>query len=174
MKKIIALLLIAVIGTSCMTPKRMAKLCAKCPTKDSIREVVRDSIVIRDSIVVVPPVIVKDTASIRALLECDSLGNVIIKNLESKLNAAVRPVFYQKGNEIVFKCVLNTQDSLRIHLRWAERHTVKDKFVQKEKPPVVVNELKRWQVGLMWTGGISLFLLFLWVFFRVVKFVKPV
>ncbi len=67
MKNLLLILSLALLSTSCMGPKRMAKLCAKCPTKDSIRIVTKDSLVYRDSLIVVPPVIEKDTASIRAL-----------------------------------------------------------------------------------------------------------
>lgn len=152
----------------------MAKLCAKCPTKDSIRIVTKDSLVYRDSLIVVPPVIEKDTASIRALLECDSLGNIVIKDLESKLTNAVRPVIVRNGNTVTFKCILNPQDSLKIHLQWVERHSVKDTFKQIEKPPVVTNELKDWQVVLMVIGALTILGIVGLIFFKIAKIVKPV
>lgn len=153
----------------------MAKLCAKCPTKDSISVSIRDSIRIRDSIVVIPPApLPKDTAQVSFRIECDSLKDIQIKDLTTKLNGAVRPVIIQEGNKITVKCELTPQDSLKIHLRWVERHKVKDTFKLVEKPPVVTNELKDWQVALMVIGAMAILFVLGRIFFKIAKIVKPV
>lgn len=174
MKNLLLLLSLALFSTSCMTSKRMAKLCAKCPTKDSVSVVTRDSLVYRDSIVVIPPIIEKDTASIRALIECDSLGNLVIKSLEKKLTEKVNTSLTVKGNQVIFKCLLNSHDSLKIHLRWVERHSIKDTYKKEENTPVVTNELKDWQVVLMVIGALTILGILGFIFFKIAKIVKPV
>ena len=170
MKNIFIILIGIASLASCMTPKRMAKLCAKCPIKDSVSVVVRDSVVLRDSIVVVPPApLPKDTAQVKFTIECDSLKDIKIKDLTTKLNGAVRPIIIQKGNQITVKCELTPQDSLKIHLRWVERHKVKDTFNQIEKPPVITNELKDWQVALMVIGAMAILFVLGRIFFKIAK-----
>lgn len=66
---ILACIILAWLMTACKTPQPIVQT--------EVKEIVREREV-RDTIVTIAP----DSASIKALLECDSAGNVLIKELQ--------------------------------------------------------------------------------------------
>ena len=97
---ILACIILAWLMTACKTPQPIVQT--------EVKEVVIEREV-RDTIVTIAP----DSASIKALLECDSAGNVLIKELKEaqgknvKLQAQLKNT--NKGTAIVIDC---KQDSL--------------------------------------------------------------
>lgn len=105
-------------------------------TADSV--VVRETI--RDTIVEIAP----DSSMISALLECDSLGRVHIKELLSyRSGDRIKPpdIRINERNEL---SATATVDSLHIYMQLKERYkeTVKKETITKE---VAVNYLTWWQ-----------------------------
>ena len=97
---ILACIILAWLMTACKTPQPIVQT--------EVKEVVIEREV-RDTIVAILP----DSASIKALLECDSVGNVLIKELEEvqgknvSLQAQLKNT--NKGTALVIDC---KQDSL--------------------------------------------------------------
>lgn len=56
---------------------------------------------------------VKDTLSLNALLECDSLNNVLLKSLDIAHTPNIRPTVNLKDNRLTIDAV-NIRDSIRI------------------------------------------------------------
>lgn len=155
MKKLTILLLAVICLSACKTMKYLPaeKI---IETKTEIKEV------LRDTTVYVPA----DQATINALLECDSLGNVLIKNIETlqgKLNA--RASLKIQDNKLTADCQC---DSLAIYLQLKEKFekvttdTNKTKIIEKEK------NLAWWQLTLMWAGGIF-FIILIIVIYKTIK-----
>jgi hypothetical protein len=114
--------------------------------------------VIRDTTVFIPA----DKATAKALLECDSLGNIRLKQLETlqgKLNA--KTTINVKDNVVMVDC---NCDSTRIYLQLKERYetvnTSQNHIITVEK------ELAWWQITLMWTGAIAIILCLLILIIR--------
>jgi hypothetical protein len=97
---ILACIILAWLMTACKTPQPIVQT--------EVKEVVIEREV-RDTIVTIAP----DSASIKALLECDSAGNVLIKELQEAQgkNVALQAQLHNtnKGTAIVIDC---KQDSL--------------------------------------------------------------
>lgn len=144
MKKTLLLLTSAAyILNSCQTI-RYAPVEKAVETKTEVVEIVRDTTIYLPA----------DRAMVKALLECDSAGQILIRQVETlqgKLNAKadIRMV----EHTIIADCVC---DSMNIYLQLKDRYqtnttnTTETKVLWKEK------ELKWWQKMLLWMGGISL------------------
>lgn len=97
-----------------------------------------------------------DSATIRALLECDSLGQVRLRELlDYRAGERVQPPQLLLRDNIL---TAKTQvDSLSIYLTWQERHErVVSREEQSETVVVEVNRLTRWQSFWVQTGKILL------------------
>jgi hypothetical protein len=113
-----------------------------------------------DSIVIEKPVPVQlppDSASLTALFECDSLNNVVLKDiaqLEGR-NLQLLASFDALRGELK---VLANQPADRVYLLGKETIIRQQIPVEVEKP-VYINKLYSWQKLLMWTGAICLAIL---------------
>lgn len=106
--------------TSCLSQKRIDKICANCPTRTTIKDsvTVKTDVVVRDSIVTIPA----DSAWYKLWLACDSAGNVVTVRTEIVNGTNTKIEYITKDNYIETKCLV---DSQAIALKWLERHTVK-------------------------------------------------
>jgi hypothetical protein len=101
----------------------------------------------------VPVAVPQDSASLMALIECDSINHQLrITNYELQTTAGMKAHVNKKVSGFEFK-VYTVRDTA-----WLP---VKDSIVYQEKPvyidvPVEVNVVKGWQWFLIWTGGIAL------------------
>jgi len=113
MKKLIPLILILTVLTSCVTERKRLKICANCPTK--IETIVRDSIVRKDSTITLP-------------------GETIYTTITAKCPDGEKPIFtYKNGSgkrgksinkqlndsTVVNECVI---DSAAVVIAWNETH----------------------------------------------------
>lgn len=72
---------------------------------------------LRDTFVAVLP----DSASLQALLKCDSLGNVYLDQItELELGKNVKPKIKLVNNTITLDCIV---DSMAVYISWKERYT---------------------------------------------------
>lgn len=94
---------------------------------------------LRDTAIIVEP----DSALLTALLECDSLGQVHIKQLmDYKAGGYIKPPQLSISNNQLK--VISSTDSMEIYLQLKERHTLQStaSVVSKE---IEVNRLSWWQ-----------------------------
>ncbi len=119
MKRASFLILIIVLALASCTPQRY---CAKhCPstqdTTTKTRIVVRDSVVLKYVEVPVPA----DSASVRAKLNCDSLGNVYIVAIDSIRNGkhATAPQLNIRDNYLTAECKV---DSFAVYAAVKEKY----------------------------------------------------
>lgn len=119
MKKASFLILIIVLALSACNPQ---KYCAKhCPSSQDTtiitHTVVHDSIV--EKIVEVP--VPADSASVRAKLNCDSLGNVYIVAIDSIRNGkhAAAPQLFIRDNYLTAECKV---DSFAVYAAVKEKY----------------------------------------------------
>ena len=155
---IITLVLLSACGRKIITPAIIEKT------------IVKDSIVerVRDSVVTIPP----DSAWIKALLECDSLGQVHLKQLLSyKSGANINPpVVTVKENVLT---ALSKTDSINIYLRIKDRYQYATTDNTKyEKEIIEVNRLTKWQGFQIILGKIFAILLLLLLGFGAYKTYK--
>lgn len=113
-----------------------------------------------DSIVIEKPVPVQlqaDSASLTALFECDSLNNVVLKDiaqLEGR-NLQLLASFDALRGELK---VLANQPADTVYLPGKETIIRQQIPIEVDKP-VYINELYSWQKLLIWTGAICLAIL---------------
>lgn len=130
MKRFLIIVLFSALFSSCfVTKKQRAKICNECKTTDSVY--VKDSIYIRDTVVSIKP----DSATLDALLECDSFGNVRIAEIESLQGDLVNLEARLKNNR--FKLIAKT-DTVKVYvkgnveIRWKYKTKVINKDVYKD------------------------------------------
>jgi hypothetical protein len=116
------------IKTTCMAASIfLSSACCRHVAAPQIieRKIIRDSVIerIRDTLVKAPP----DSSWLRALLECDSVGNVRLKELlDYKAGQRSAPPTVRINNNVL--TALSLSDSLNIYVKMKERHrwTVED------------------------------------------------
>lgn len=116
----------------------------------TVREVIRDTTV----------VIAADSASIRALLECDSAGNILMKALlDYKSGKYLKPPNLDIKDNIL--TASSYVDSIGIYLTFRDRYEeiYKDKTVE-------VNVLTRWQKVRLCIANWGLVIGLLWLFIK--------
>ena len=119
---------------------------------------------VRDTIVTIAP----DSASIKALLECDSAGNVLIKELQEAQgkNVALQAQLKNtnKGTAIVIDC---KQDSLEKVIALKDE-TIKELSNNKQVETVEVKYIPAFVKVFAWIGGGAILLVLiaivLWVY----------
>jgi len=156
-KKIITTLAIICVLSACSPIRYITK---NTETKTQTVEV------IRDTTIYIPP----DHATVKALLECDSTGQILIKQIETlqgKLNA--RANIRIMGNTIVADCLC---DSMRIYMQLKDRYQTTTTNISETKLQWMEKELKWWQRCLMWMGGISILAIIISVIFMIIKIKK--
>lgn len=90
---------------------------------------------VRDTVVNIMP----DSASMQALLKCDSLGNVYLSQItEMELGKNVKPKIKLVNNTVTLDCIV---DSMAVYLTWKERYTeVSDSTTMILPPPPAKKE----------------------------------
>lgn len=121
-----ALIIIAIILTSCSTPKRLNKICKKCPaveTHDTVY-IQKDSIVVKDSIMKITlPALPPDTISI--ILPCNEKKELLNINKRSFNYDYVTVDVWVKNGTINVKPFLNT-DTINILIKNARIETYRE------------------------------------------------
>ncbi len=142
---------------SCRTQIPIAR--ADTVTKVLIKERVHDT-----------TIYVTDSAGFKALLECDSLGMVRVKQIQNfYAGQFVRPKVVVKDNYIKLDCKV---DSAKIYASWKERDTVK---VTSTSQTIVVKEnyITGFQWAQIWAGRVFILLVLLYAGFKALKLYKP-
>lgn len=158
MKYIIYLLLL-ISASSCSLEKRLAKYCPLCTQKDSTTTIIE----YRDTTIEIPG----ETLYIEDILYCDSLGNVL-----SKLNGALR----DKDGKILS---LQTKLQNNVYTSKAKVETITKvikgndvyhtKVVTKTLKPERIKYIPSWVIFLAYVGGIVLFILLIYILFRLIS-----
>lgn len=139
MRSTIAILLIMVLALSCRTVKQSSN-------RDSVSETIT---IIRDSIVTMPA----DSALIRAYFECDSLNNVVMRQLESQQGKSVSQEVQFK-DQIIYVKALKVPENHK--LTWKEKAT-NHTIIEYVDRVVEVKIYPRWLVVLALIGCIAIF-----------------
>lgn len=116
-------------------------------SKDSTNTVVKTVMVeiVRDSFIFVE----QDESSLKALLECDSNGQVLVKQLmEYKAGKhAAPPIFVIQDNIIDIDNII---DSFSIYTHWKERFTSNDTNTVREKLTTITQPAERIYFNTWW------------------------
>lgn len=139
----------------CRTPQPIVQ--------EVVKEVVTERVV-KDTIITIAP----DSASIKALLECDSVGNVLIRELQEeqgknvKLQAQLKNT--KQGTTIVVEC---NQDSLERVIA-LQNEQIKELNNNKQTETIEVKYIPSFVKWLAWIGGASIVIailaLALWIY----------
>lgn len=158
MKYVLYLILFVSI-TSCSLEKRLEKYCPLCTQKDSTETIIQ----YRDTTITLPG----ETLYIQDTLYCDSLGNVL-----SKLNGVLR----DKDGKILS---LQTKLQNNVYTSKAQVQTITKvikgndvyhtKVVTKTLKPERIKYIPSWVVFLAYVGGIVLFILLIYILFKVIS-----
>lgn len=120
---------------------------------------------VRDTIVTIQP----DSASIKALLECDSAGNVLIKELQEVQgkNVALQAQLKNtdKGTAIVINC---KQDSLERVIQ-LQNEKISELSNNKQTETIEVKYIPSFVKVMAWIGGGLSLLLLIWLVLKVYK-----
>lgn len=129
-----------------------------------VTEVIREEI--RDTVLLVE----KDKALLRALVECDSMGQAHIRQiLEYEAGRNMQPPRVNIQDNVLD--VTAQVDSFTIYMQLKDRYTeIKDESRSVER--VEVNRLTRWQSFRIGIGNSALILLFLAIIYFIKKQVK--
>lgn len=116
---------------------------------ETIRETERDTVV----------EVQADSASIKALLECDSVGNVLLKQIAAyEAGMHVNPPKLDIQDNVLTAMV--KVDSFGIFMTLRDRYVERTDFMEsQEKETVYVNRLNGWQKFRIWIGNIVLILI---------------
>lgn len=152
-------LLLFVLVTSCSLEKRLAKYCPLCTQKDSTETIIQ----YKDTTITIPG----ETLYIQDTLYCDSLGNVL-----SKLNGVLR----DKDGKIL---TLQTKLQNNVYTSKAQVQTITKvikgndvyhtKVVTKTLKPERIKYIPSWVVFLAYVGGIVLFILLIYILFKLIS-----
>lgn len=156
------LFILITLFSSCATRERCARFFPQSQETSTHSETVIREIV-RDSLIPIPP----DSSWLKALLECDSAGNVLLRQItELQAGQRVKPSITLTGNILKVDCKV---DSAAVYFSWKERHITKatDSLVFKTTT-VPVNFVTDWQSFQIYLGrifmavmaGAALFLIF--------------
>lgn len=155
----IAAIIVAVVFgalTSCRTPQPIVQT--------EVKEVVVEREV-RDTIVTILP----DSASIKALLECDSAGNVLIRELQEMQGKNVKlqlSLEQSSGNGVV--TVECKQDSLERVIA-LQNEKIQELSNNKQVETVEVKYIPDIVKWLAWIGAGAILLAVLWVVLKVYR-----
>lgn len=113
---------------------------------------------------------VSDSASIQALIECDSLGRAFIREIEQITSGKIikHPVItidQKPGKQgdivlpprsvLIAKCII---DSAAVYLSWKERDTTTTRVI-RPPPEIIRRPWNTWQKIQLWTGRICILLI---------------
>ena len=144
-------LLLLVSVTSCSLEKRLAKYCPLCTQKDSTETIIQ----YKDTTITLPG----ETLYVQDTLYCDSLGNVL-----SKLNGVLR----DKDGKILS---LQTKLQNNVYTSKAQVQTITKviKVVTKTLKPERIKYIPSWVIFLAYVGGIVLFILLIYILFKLIS-----
>jgi hypothetical protein len=152
-------LLLFVSVTSCSLEKRLAKYCPLCTQKDSTETIIQ----YKDTTITLPG----ETLYIQDTLYCDSLGNVL-----SKLNGVLR----DKDGKIL---TLQTKLQNNVYTSKAQVQTITKvikgndvyhtKVLTKTLKPERIKYIPSWVIFLAYVGGIVLFILLIYILFKLIS-----
>jgi hypothetical protein len=157
MKKFLIIIPIIILS-GCMTQEKCWK---RFPP--SVNDSIITEILYRDS-----TIYITDSAGITALLECDSLGKVRIKQIKDfYAGQFVKPSIVIRDNWLKADCKI---DSGRVYFTWKETHVkeVKTKVFVK-----ITNKLTGLQNFLCWSGGILWCIFLIWIIIKILIKVLP-
>lgn len=120
MKNILLILIILLFG-SCATTKKIE---TKIETKTEYIELVKDT-----------TIYIEDMAYFRAYLECDSINNVVIKELENKAGKLIKQNVKYIDKIIYVEAKI---DSQAVYISWVETHNI-----EKEKEYIEIIKVKK-------------------------------
>jgi len=117
------LILLCILLTSCITEKKRREICNEC------KVVQLDSIYIKDTIVKVN----SDTAFIETKLDCDSLGNVRLVEINQLNGELIKMEFKLKNNALR---IISRTDTIKVYVKGNTvvkvRTDVREKIVYKD------------------------------------------
>jgi hypothetical protein len=152
-------LILFVSVTSCSLEKKLAKYCPLCTQKDSTETIIQ----YKDTTITIPG----ETLYIQDTLYCDSLGNVL-----SKLNGVLR----DKDGKIL---TLQTKLQNNVYTSKAQVQTITKvikgndvyhtKVVTKTLKPERIKYIPSWVIFLAYVGGIVLFILLIYILFKLIS-----
>lgn len=119
---------------------------------------------ITDTIVTIAP----DSASIKALLECDSAGNILIKELEEAhgKNVSLALALKNAKGKTATLSVDCKQDSLEKVIELKDE-TIKELSNNKQTETVEVKYIPAFVQVFAWIGGSAVLLLLIWIVLKV-------
>lgn len=123
--------------------------------------------ILRDTVVQVQP----DSSLVRALVECDSVGQARLKELidiESGRNVKP-PSLHLEDNILTAKAEV---DSMAIYMTYKERYKEAQR-VETITNTIEVNRLTRWQRWMTTLGTITLGAIASAIIFMIIKLLKP-
>lgn len=138
LRKYIIFVSVVILAAGCKTPEPII-----------IRDVHYEKVVetLRDTFIDIKP----DTASIKALLKCDSLGNVYLEHIsEIKMGNKVKPEIQIIENIITLDCIV---DSIAVYFAWKERFTEKTDTTliqEPEKKQGFLKSIQKFTKQLFW------------------------
>ncbi len=143
---------IALFMQSCKAKKEVSN--TTIVRTETIRELERDTVV----------EVQADSALINALLECDSIGNVLLKQITAyEAGKHVKPPRLDIQDNVLTATV--KVDSFGIFMTLRDRYMERTDFMEsQEKEIVYVNRLNGWQKFRIWIGNIVLILIPVGVF----------
>jgi hypothetical protein len=125
-------------------------------TKTVIQEVLRDT-----------TIYIVDSAGFRAALECDSMGQVRIRQIQDYYAGQfVKPKVIVKDNWLRVDCRI---DSGAVYVAWKQRTETTEQSVTTVKVPPPVNYVTGWQWAQIWAGRLLIALVVIYVGFKVLK-----
>ncbi len=164
--KAIVVIMLTLLISSCVTHKRCLYKFPPAISKSEVRNItVKETV--RDTFIDVR----SDSSSIAALLECDSLGQVRLKQLQDiKTGSKLKPPILALNNNILAaKCEV---DSYLVYLSLKDIYT-SDSSVNVEIKEIPINHLTGWQWYQVWMGRIFMFFLgvgLVWLIFKIIKY----
>ncbi len=146
----------ALFMQSCKTKKEVSS--TTLVRTETIREIERDTVV----------EIQPDSASLKALLECDSVGNVLLKQIAAyEAGKHVNPPQLDIRDNILTAKV--KVDSFGIFMKFRERYVERIDYMEsqeKETVTVYVNRLTGWQKFRVWLGNVVLVVVPVYIVFK--------
>lgn len=158
MKYLISILILVSIS-SCSLEKRLAKYCPLCVQKDSTETIIQ----YKDTTIEIPG----ETVYLQDTLYCDSLGNVL-----SKLNGILRDKdgkivsLQTKLQNNIYTTVAKVDPIIKVIKGNDVYHT---KVVTKTLKPERIKYIPSWVIFLAYVGGIVLFILFIYILFKLIS-----